>query len=350
MLRDDRPLRTSSAAARPRRHDPKERHLPQETPAGWYPAPHANNEPRYWDGLHWHETVLTPGDAPSMPYSNPETEQAAYAQPLGTTQGHPSRKLALAAAILGGAAFFTGLVPVLGLLLAIAAVILAIMALARRQQKGLAVTGLVLGSIALLTGFIVTVVALAGPSTTPTEASAIESTEATSDVSAPADPIEEAPAPEATEPEPAASEAPSESGTVQNPGAQPYVAKGFLGAEKYSLTARVVDANANALVEQWNMFNDEPPAGFKYVVVELSMTGIDPDGVEPSLASYDLSLATLEGNRYDSEYVVFGDTMPSMSDGPTLYPGSAFTGYTAYIVPEAAQAFLLHDNGEYIAL
>jgi hypothetical protein len=97
------------------------------------------------------------------------------------------------------------------------------------------------------------------------------------------------------------------------------------------------------------MFNSEAPAGFKYVVAELTMTGIDPDGVEPSLAGFDLSLATPEGNRYDNEYVTLGEGMSSMSDGPTLYPGSTFTGYTTYVVPESAQSFLLFDNGKYIS-
>jgi hypothetical protein len=32
-----------------------------QTPAGWYPAPHANNEQRYWDGTKWAEPA--PGAA-----------------------------------------------------------------------------------------------------------------------------------------------------------------------------------------------------------------------------------------------------------------------------------------------
>lgn len=335
--------------------------MPHETPAGWYPAPHANNEPRYWDGQRWYDAAPTVAEVPAMPapgpdamqvppaQPGPDAQQAPPFQPNGAAPGARSRKLALAALFVGIAAFLTGLVPVLGLLLALGGVALGISALVKKQQKNAAITGLALGSVALLTGIIATSAALAGPGTTATEASVIETAEATAEVSEPAEPTEEAAAPETSEPEPAASEAPVATGTIENPAPQPHVAKGFLGGEKYSLTAKIVDANAGALVEQWNMFNDEAPAGFKYVVAELSMTGIDPDGVEPSLASYDLSLATPEGNRYDSEYVVFGDGMPSMNDGPTLYPGSSFTGYTAYIVPEAAQSFVLYDNGEYIA-
>lgn len=274
-------------------------------------------------------------------------------------QGQQPRGFAVAAIVLGGAAFLTGLVPVLGLLLAIAAVTFGVVALVKGQPKAMAVTALVLGGIALLTGLFSTIGGLAGAGT-PT-ASETTSAEATSEASPPVEteeaaaPAEEAvepepePEPEATEAAPPASAAPAASGTIENPAPQPYVAKGFLGGEKYSLTGRVVDGNANALVESYNMFNSDAPAGYKYVVVELSMTGLDPDGVEPSLASYDLSLATPEGNRYDSEFITFGDGLSSMSDGPTLYPGSAFTGYSAYIVPESAQTFFLYDNGSYIA-
>lgn len=35
----------------------------QMPPAGWYPAPHANNEQRYWDGAQWLESA--PEQAPS---------------------------------------------------------------------------------------------------------------------------------------------------------------------------------------------------------------------------------------------------------------------------------------------
>jgi hypothetical protein len=334
--------------------------VPQETPAGWYPAPHANDEPRYWDGHRWLDGAPAVDETTAMPVTTPSAHQAPPFGSSGSPRGPQPRSLAIAAVALGGAAFLTGLVPVLGLLLAIAAVVLGILALVRSQPKKLAVPGLALGSIALLTGIIATAAGLTGSGTEATTASAPEPAAATSQASAPAEEADEAPAPvasdvsepevaEAAEPEPAPSEVPAEIGTVQNPMPQPYVAEGLFGGEKYSLMARIVDANANALVAQWNMFNSEAPAGYKYVVVELAMTGIDTDGVEPSLASYDLSLATPEGNRYDSEYIIFGDGMPSMTDGPTLYPGSAFTGYTAYIVPEAAQSFMLHDNGEYIA-
>ncbi|MET0886139.1 MAG: hypothetical protein ABWX92_06780, partial [Mycetocola sp.] len=140
----------------------------------------------------------------------------------------------------------------------------------------------------------------------------------------------------------------AKAGTATNPMPQPYVAKGLLGGEKYSLTGRVAADGAD--VVQWNMFNDPAPAGFRYVVVELTMTGIDKDGVEPSLASLDLSLSTPEGNTYNEEFIVLATGMPTMSEGPKLYPGSAFTGNMTFLVPDTATGFMLYDNGNYVAL
>jgi hypothetical protein len=320
------------------------------SPAGWYPAPHANNESRYWDGQRWIDPV--PG-APAPP-----TAPAMQGAPT-TMSPRASGGVAIAALVVGIAAFLTGLVPWLGLLLAITAVGLGVFALVKKQGRVLAIIGTALGGIALITGLIATIgfsamVASSDTADSTTSSGLVED-------AAPVTPTEEAsPAPEepaAEEPEePAAEEpapeepsAPEPDGSASSPLPQPYVAKGILGGEKYSLTSRVVDANASELVASWNQFNDEAPSGFKYVVVELTMTGIDPDGVEPSLAEWDLYLATDEGNRYSSEFVVLGDGMPSMSEGPTLYPGNAFTGFTAYIVPEGAQDFMLYDNGNYIS-
>jgi hypothetical protein len=237
------------------------------------------------------------------------------------------------------------LVPWLGLVLAVAAVGLGIFALVQKQSKVLAIVGTALGGVALITGLIVAV------SFSAFLGSARSSSGDTDDapVATVTEPAAETEEPVVAEEEPAAPEPPAADGTASKPFPQPYIAKGLLGGENYTLTGRIVDANASAVVKEWNQFNSDAPAGFKYVVVELSMTGIDPGGVEPSLAEWDLSLATSEGNKYDSEYIVFGDGMPSMSSGPTLYPGTTFTGYTAYIVPESAQAFLLHDNGNYIS-
>ncbi|MBF4571660.1 DUF2510 domain-containing protein [Herbiconiux sp. VKM Ac-1786] len=336
--------------------------MSESTPAGWYPAPHANNELRYWDGASWHDQV----PAPAAPVPVAVLEAPPVGAPAAPSRATP-QGLAIAALIVGIVAFLTGLVPWLGLLLGVGAVLLAVFALKNKQPRVLAFIGLALGAIAALTGLIVAIVfgaALSNPTSSgqdeivvsvPLETSVEQTAAPAAEPAATATPAPSAaeqPAaePEPAKPEPAKPAAPAaDLGSATNPYPQPYVAKGIFGGEKYSLSASVVDANANALVKEWNQFNSDAPAGFKYVVVQLTMTGIDPDGVEPSLAEWDLSLATAEGNRYDSEFLVLGDGMSSMSDGPTLYPGSSFTGVTAYIVPEAAQSFLIYDNGNFIS-
>ncbi|QBR74419.1 DUF2510 domain-containing protein [Microbacterium sediminis] len=330
-------------------------------PAGWYPAAHANNELRYWDGREWHDP------APGVP---PVSHFVAYPQGPSASEGVPTRKkgLALAALIVAIVGLLLFWIPWLGLIVAIAGVVLGVLALINKQSIPLTATGTSIGVLALVLAFSVTsyfgsldqeqaaagsadeseassdAAAIATPAPTPesTEKSEFEPTQS-------AEPEPSKPAEPSQQPMPAEPEQATAAGTVDDPMPQPYVATGLLGGEKYSLTARIINANANAAVMEWNMFNSEAPAGFKYVVVELTMTGIDPEGVEPSIAEWDMELATIEGNGYHSEYVVFGEGMPSMSDGPTLYPGSSFTGYTAYIVPEQANEFLMYDNYNHIA-
>lgn len=115
-------------------------------PAGWYPAPHANNEPRYWDGQVWAED---PSTRPT--HALPQATQTLSASQPGSAR---PKGLAIAALVLGIVAFVTGLVPLLGLLLALGAIVVGILALKKKQSKGLAITGVALGGVALVTGFI----------------------------------------------------------------------------------------------------------------------------------------------------------------------------------------------------
>lgn len=113
---------------------------------GWYPAPHANNEQRYWDGARW----IEPGaaQAPSLTDEN-----------AGGPAGSPVKKsagLAIASLVVGIGAFLTGILPVIGALIGAAAVVLGVIALVKKQPKGFAITGLVLGAVALISSIAVT--------------------------------------------------------------------------------------------------------------------------------------------------------------------------------------------------
>lgn len=131
-----------------------------ESPApGWYPAPHANDEQRYWDGTRWL-------DHPSQVSEQPGSV---------TVAAKPARGLALAALIVGIVAFLLGLLPVVGLLIGLAAVALGIAAIIKKQPKGLAVTGIVLGAIALITSIAMTAGLGAAINAGPRPASVISS-------------------------------------------------------------------------------------------------------------------------------------------------------------------------------
>lgn len=62
----------------------------QLPPAGWYPAPHANNEQRYWDGTQWQEpaapskaqTFASNLTAKHDPSSDPSALWSAVGKPL----------------------------------------------------------------------------------------------------------------------------------------------------------------------------------------------------------------------------------------------------------------------------
>jgi hypothetical protein len=86
----------------------------------------------------------------------PDAVAPQFVNPVPSTKG-----FALAALILGIAAFLTGWTPVLGVILGITAVVLGIVALARRQSKGMAITGLALGAVALIASLVMSFVALA---------------------------------------------------------------------------------------------------------------------------------------------------------------------------------------------
>ncbi|CAL4860313.1 hypothetical protein [Microbacterium sp. MM2322] len=68
----------------------------------------------------------------------------------------PKKGLAIAALVVGIAAFLTGLIPWLGLLLGLTAFALGVLALTRGQSKVFALVGGSLGAIAAVTGLITT--------------------------------------------------------------------------------------------------------------------------------------------------------------------------------------------------
>lgn len=124
--------------------------------------------------------------------------------------GQPKKPatFAIIALVLGIIAFLTGLVPILGLLLGAGAVALGIVALVKKQSKGMAITALVLGGLAFIssastTAALGSIASNVGSERAPVVAESSEAIEPAAEEAPVAEPevVEEAPEPE-PEPEP----------------------------------------------------------------------------------------------------------------------------------------------------
>lgn len=130
---------------------------------------------------------------PAPPYQPPAAQQPPH-QPAPAAKG-----LAIAALVVGIVAFLTGLVPVGGALVGIAAIILGAIALSKKQPKGLALTGLILGAVAVIASIGMTIGLGAVGNEVTKSLEELESTTTTETSPATEEPAEEEAAPEPTE-------------------------------------------------------------------------------------------------------------------------------------------------------
>jgi hypothetical protein len=154
---------------------------------------------------------------------------------------------------------------------------------------------------------------------------------------------EETPAPE---PEPPAPEV----GTLENPwpAGSSLIATDAGGNELYSFTAAVTNWDATTALLEANQFNELPPAGMTYVLVNLTYTGISADKpVSPSFESYNLKLVGPDGTLFNQASVVTPG--PQMYTAGDLYAGQTFTGEVVFAVTPGVP-LLLTSVGTYLAL
>lgn len=121
------------------------------------------------------------------------------------------------------------------------------------------------------------------------------------------------------------------------------------GADYYTMTAKLISADASGDIAQANQFNDPAPNGMKYVLVEFTFTGANADNpVRPGSALYSWQLADQDGKLYNDAIVVTPGE--SISGAPELYKGQTFTGQTAYLVPVGTTKLFMSTLGKYLAL
>lgn len=300
-------------------------------PAGWYPAPHANGEPRYWDGHAWQDAApqnpvpqnpVPQNPAPQHPWSNP-----LMPTPVVTRPSH-ARWLGVTSVSAGGVAILLGWIPYVGVTIALLALATGIIALVRREPRALAVTGTVLSAVGLAVGIATTVAVTAW--------------------FADVDQSITAPWPDGTDVDEWSSGYPETGpGSFADPLPQPHVVN-YGGADQYSVTARVVDQDAGVRLQEWSEYNEPAPEGERWVLVEMTVTALAPTGVKPAFADYDLWLATGDDEFSYSEWITLPDGVAYLSDDRTLDPGESFSGVAAYLVPGDAGELLLADEVAYI--
>jgi len=131
-----------------------------EQPPAPPPPPSISDAAQQW-------TLAQDGSAGDVQYQASGTPQAhTYAQPYSYAPPalgqRTSQGLAIAALVLGLIAFLTGWIPAWGLLIGGLAVVLGGIAVAKRQSKGMAITGIVTGAIGAVSSLLWLLVLISG--------------------------------------------------------------------------------------------------------------------------------------------------------------------------------------------
>lgn len=106
------------------------------------------------------DRVSTP-QSPTPQSPAPQSPAPQYnVAPTPTPQ--PSNGLAITALIIGIIAFLSGFAPVWGIIIGVAAIVFGALAIKRRQNKTFGILGIIGGSIATITSIITTIVLIAG--------------------------------------------------------------------------------------------------------------------------------------------------------------------------------------------
>lgn len=260
------------------------------------------------------------------PTNDPATETPtpppAYAAAPPAPPATPGKGMAITALILGIVALLGVAIPVLNVLSAILAVvglILGIIALTKATSKGLPLSGVIVSGLALLLSLVFIVVYVAG------------FTNAVNDVRDDTSIIDG----EQTEAEPEAPEAPaqSEQGTRDNPaplGTTIEITE--FGEPIYELTMGPATLEANAAVLEANMFNEPPAAGFQYALVPVTVTYV---GTETGTPWIDLSIqfVSAAGTTHTEGDSLSVAPAPSLFDINELFPGGSGTGNVVILIP-----------------
>ena len=298
---------------------------PGGTPApGWYDDGTGTGTNRYWDGSAWTEqTASAAGSSPggtggTAPFS--ASPQVAVEPPA--TKPHPLGWVALALAVVG---FVFACIPgalIVGWVLLPIAFVLAIVGFFLKGKKWPVITALVLSVVGTVVGFVVFLTVVSdsvdeafGDSDVTVSPRAPEESLA-DDESAGSD---DAPAPEQED-------AAADPGTRENPVPLGTVVSG----DDFDVTISSVQLDATDAVMAANQFNEAPPEGSTYALINATVTYT---GEESGFAlEVTIDYVTSSGEVLAS-YDTFAVAPEPQLGLDELYNGGTTTGNVVIAVP-----------------
>lgn len=266
-----------------------------------------------------------PAHYPSQPDA-----QAPYGVPTHVQVSlTPGNGLGVTSLVLGILALLGAFIPFINYVsgfLAVIGLVLGAIALARKgRPKGTAIAGVVISAIALILSVVLAFSYTAGFFSAVDDS--LPKTEIR-DSSAEASPGVENESQEANSAEPAL-------GMRENPAAiGTPIQLTSAGAVQYDVTLGTVVLNANQLVAAANPYNDDPPAGFQYALVPVTVVY---QGTETGTPWTDITLefVSAAGTTHKSYDVSVVEPAPTFTDINELYTGASGTGNIVVAIPTA---------------
>ncbi|WP_051701966.1 DUF4190 domain-containing protein [Mycetocola saprophilus] len=219
-----------------------------------------------------------------------------------------SRGLAITALVLGIVAVVFVFLPPLSILLGIIAVVFGIIALVKRQPKAFALTGLILGAVGVIIGAVLLVIGLIFTATLIEQGQKGEGPLANSSLLPSAEPTE-------------VDESADEVGAIGTP----------IVGDGYTVVINSFTPNQTAEVLAADADNAEPIDGHSYAVVNYTVTYTGTG--EGNLLEAPVQYVTSADELYPLEDTFGYAPEPRFTLDETLTPGQSVTGNIALIVP-----------------
>lgn len=235
--------------------------------------------------------------------------------------------LALVAMIVAALGFLFACIPgalIVGWILLPIAFVLSIVSLfLKGDKKWFGIIGLVLSIVGTVVGFAVFFAVMANAAS---EAFGSGDTVVTQ----PADTGDDA----AADDEPAAE---VEQGTRENP----YPLASTVSSDEWTVVVNSHNPDGNAIVAAGNMFNEAPPAGSHYEIVNYTVTYTGAESAYAAEVSIDV---VTSGGAVINSY----DSLATLEDGmglDELYTGGTATGSVAFLVPDGETVLIRVQPG-----